>query len=82
MWHVKLLLIIALGKLFLEKGSDTSGPPGTKEFLEGVKNLPSNIELAQSPLISSEALALLAFYARAADLHHAAYLYASNTSSF
>lgn len=81
-WQVRLLLLIALGKLFLEKGADAFGPPGAKEYLEGVECLPSNIELAQTTLTSTEALALLAIYSRAADLHHAAYLYVRRFSGY
>ena len=47
-WRVKLLLIIALGKLFLEKGATAYGPPGMQEFLQGVHDLSSNIILAES----------------------------------
>ena len=74
-WRVRLLIIIALGKLFLEKGADVSGPPGIQEFLQSTVALPSSIELALNPIAAIETLSLLAVYAQAAELHDAAYLY-------
>ncbi len=74
-WHVKLLLVIALGRLFLERGATRFGPPGIREFLQGVNALPSNIVLSQDPLMAIETLCLLAIYAQAADMHDIAYLY-------
>jgi hypothetical protein len=76
-WQVKLLIIIALGKLFLEKGATSFGPPGIREFLQCVKIIPSTISLSQDPVTGIEALCLMAFYAQAADMHAAAYLYVS-----
>ncbi|CAH0020159.1 unnamed protein product [Clonostachys rhizophaga] len=75
LWQVKLLLIVALGKLFLEKGASKSGPPGVTEFRQGVNALPSTILLSQDPITATEVLCLLSFYAQAADLHETSYLY-------
>jgi hypothetical protein len=58
LWQVKLLLIVALGKLFLEKGASESGPPGVTEFRQGVSALPSSIVLSQDPLTAIEVLCL------------------------
>lgn len=76
-WHVRLLLVVALGRLFLERGATGFGPPGIREFLQGVNALPSNIVLSRDPLVAIEALSLLAIYAQAADMHSIAYLYVS-----
>lgn len=73
--HTKLLAIVATGKLLLEKGATTFGPPGIREFLHAVHILPSNLLLHQDSQLAIETLVLLAIYAQAADLHAAAYLY-------
>ena len=79
-WRVKLFLVVALGKLFLEKGATDLGPPGIREFLQGVHTLPSNIVLCEDPLMATETLCLLTIYAQAADMHIMAYLYVSTCS--
>lgn len=73
--RTKFLAIIALGKLFLEKGATSFGPPGIREFLHATQILPPNLVLSQSPQTAIVTLSLLAVYAQAADLHVAAYLY-------
>ena len=73
--YSRFLLIIAVGKLFLEKGASESGPPGVDEFLQGANALPPIIVLSRDPLTAVETLCLLAFYAQAADLHELAFLY-------
>lgn len=77
-WQAKALAIIAVGKLFLEKGATEEGPPGIQEFLQCIASLPSAIDQARDPLASMEMLCVLAFYAHFADMHTAAYLYASS----
>lgn len=71
----KLLIVIALGKLFLERGATTLGPPGIREFLQAAHCLPSNIQLNTDPITSVEIFCLLSIYAQAADMHDTAYLY-------
>jgi hypothetical protein len=71
----KVLIVIALGKLFLGKGASNDGPPGMRDFLRSATTLPSNIALSYDPLMAAETLYLLAIYAQAADMHNAAYLY-------
>ncbi|RDW83477.1 hypothetical protein BP5796_04968 [Coleophoma crateriformis] len=79
-WHVKLLTVIALGRLFLGRGATSFGPPGIREFLQGVNALPSNVVISQEPLMAIETLCLLATYAEAADMHNAAYLFSGQAS--
>ncbi|RDW71016.1 hypothetical protein BP6252_07579 [Coleophoma cylindrospora] len=79
-WHVKLLMVIALGRLFLGRGATSFGPPGIREFLQGVNALPSNVVISQDPLMAIETLCLLATYAEAADMHSAAYLFSGQAS--
>ncbi|KAI1084311.1 hypothetical protein F5B20DRAFT_290696 [Whalleya microplaca] len=74
-WHTKLFALIALGKMFLERGATSLGPPGIREFLKGAKALPSNIILCQDAILAIETLCLLAIYAETANMHMAAYLY-------
>lgn len=76
-WHVKILMIIAFGKLFLEKGGTHHGPPGIQEFLQCVKTISTVTSISQDPLPTMETLCLMAYYAQAADMHTAANLYVS-----
>jgi hypothetical protein len=76
-WHLKLWLIIALRRLFLEKGATSLGPPGIHEFLPCISSVPSPISLSSDPITGIEALCLMAFYAQAAEVHTTAYLYVS-----
>jgi hypothetical protein len=59
----KLLLVVALGRLFLERGASSSGPLGIQEFLQGA-DLPSTLVLRQDPVITLETLFMLAIYAQ------------------
>lgn len=77
-WQTEILMIIALGKLFLERGATSLGPPGIREFLLSAITLPSNFTLIENPITAIEALCLLVIYAQAADMHRLAYLYVSN----
>ncbi|KAE9382229.1 hypothetical protein N431DRAFT_476868 [Stipitochalara longipes BDJ] len=79
-WRVKLLLVIALGRFFLERGATSSGPPGIREFLQGTHDLPPTLILRQDPVIALETLCLLAIYSQAADMHEVAYLYTGQAS--
>lgn len=74
-FKVKLSLIIALGRLFLEKRATVSGPPGTKDFLKAVRDFQPHAMVDEDPLMAMECLCLLATYALAADMHRMAYLY-------
>jgi hypothetical protein len=74
-WAIERYLVIALGKLFLERGATGLGPPGIREFLHVIKNLPSNMVLEQDPITAVESFCLLAIYAQAADMHRTAYLF-------
>lgn len=75
LWKTELLLVVALGKLFLGRGATSLGPPGVREFVQGSNILPSNIVLSREPIMAMETLCLLAIYAQAADMHRIAYLY-------
>ncbi|PMD32536.1 hypothetical protein L207DRAFT_518459 [Hyaloscypha variabilis F] len=75
----KLLLVVALGRLFLERGASSSGPPGIREFLQGA-DLPSTLVLRQDPVIALETLCMLAIYAQAADMHEVACLHTGDAS--
>lgn len=79
--QVQLLMIIAFGKLFREKGATKPHPPGYEDFLVADQYLPSHISLTQEPILAVETLCLLSQYSRAVDLHELAYLYVSSTVS-
>ncbi len=79
--EVKVLLIIALGKLFLGRGATSAGPPGIREYMQAVQGLPTNPILSQDPLVVVEIFCLLAIYSQAADMHNTAYLYVSICTS-
>jgi hypothetical protein len=74
-FKVKLSLIVALGRLFLEKGATVSGPPGITDFLRGFRDFQPHAMVDEDPLMAVECLCLLATYAQAADMHRMAYLY-------
>ncbi|KIV82671.1 hypothetical protein PV11_04765 [Exophiala sideris] len=74
-WHANILAILALGKLFLEKGASVIGPPGVREFQRAISVLPTTIILSQDPLTTIQTLLLLSMYSQAADMHSVAYLY-------
>ncbi|EXJ77855.1 hypothetical protein A1O3_09014 [Capronia epimyces CBS 606.96] len=80
LWQVEQLSVIALGKLLLERGVTSLGPPGVREFLHGIKKLPPGIFLHQEPITAIETLCLLAIYAQAVDMHRVAYLYVRTIS--
>lgn len=75
LWHVTLHLTIALGKLFLEKGSLSSDPPGLRDFYVAIDHIPRLVDLIQESLQAMEMLCLLVFYAQAVSLNHIAYAY-------
>ncbi|QKX61855.1 uncharacterized protein TRUGW13939_09011 [Talaromyces rugulosus] len=79
-FKVKLSLIVALGRLFLEKGATVSGPPGITDFLRGVRDFKPHTMTDEDPSIAVECLCLLATYAQAADMHRMAYLYIGQAS--
>ncbi|KAI1627906.1 hypothetical protein EDD37DRAFT_281792 [Exophiala viscosa] len=74
-WQVKLLMVAATGKLFLEKGATNLGPPGIQEFFQCVQAFSAIVCRIQDPSTTIETLCLMAFYAQSADLHTAAHLY-------
>jgi hypothetical protein len=74
-WNMKILLIAALGKLFLEKGATVSGPPGIGEFLQALRHFQPHSTLDEDPVMVVGNLCLLVLYAHAADMHRMAYLY-------
>jgi hypothetical protein len=76
----RLLLIVALGKMFLEKGASSSGPPGIREFIQGANLFPPALAIGREPVMAMETLCLLAFYAQASHIHDAAYLFVSHLS--
>ncbi|KAI1392697.1 uncharacterized protein F4822DRAFT_425900 [Hypoxylon trugodes] len=78
-WVVQVSAVVALGRLFLEKGATGSRPPGFQEFLQGSDAVPSNTILLLYPLLAIEALCLLSVYAHSADMHAVAYLYIAQT---
>ncbi|KEY66062.1 hypothetical protein S7711_09427 [Stachybotrys chartarum IBT 7711] len=79
-WPTLLLLVIATGKLFLEKAPRGSGPPGFENFLQSVDLLPTAIELGKDPRTAIETICLLTFYSQAVGLHNLAYLYAGHAA--
>ncbi|KAF3067418.1 hypothetical protein GL218_08454 [Daldinia childiae] len=79
--YANVFAIVALGKLLLERGATSFGPPGIEEFIQSVKALPSSVFLCQEPPLAIETLCILAIYAQAADKHIAAYLYVSQAIS-
>jgi hypothetical protein len=72
-----LLLVVALGKLFLGVGHTPSAPPGAREFSLAAHILPSNLAMTQSLPDALESLCLAAMYAHIAAIHDAAYTYVS-----
>ena len=76
-WQARLLAIMALGKLYIEKGAPIGQPPGFYEFHQADLALPSPLQLVHSPVAAVETLCLLSHYAQAADLHEMAVIYVS-----
>lgn len=74
-FKVKVSLITALGRLFLEKGATVSSPPGIKDFLRALRDFQPHAMVDEDPVMAVECLCLLATYAQAADMHRMAYLY-------
>lgn len=66
--QVQLLVLIALGRLFREKESSESRPPGHREFLLADRALPSHLILLQDPVTAVETLCLLSYYAQAVHM--------------
>lgn len=73
LWNVQLLLVIALGKMFLGKGSSEFGPPGATDFLRSLKMKRDILEYHEDPLLSIEIHCLRALYLFSADMRDAAY---------
>ncbi|KIW16841.1 hypothetical protein PV08_04031 [Exophiala spinifera] len=80
-FHAEILAILALGKLFLEKGASTLGPPGIHQFQGATSALPNIATASEDPISIIETLLLLSIYSQAADMHHAAYLYIGQAAS-
>ncbi|KIV84695.1 hypothetical protein PV11_00463 [Exophiala sideris] len=74
-WHVKFLIVAAIGKLFLEKGATIFGPPGIQEFLQCIPAISTILCRVHDAPTTIETLCLMAFYAQSADMHTAAHLY-------
>lgn len=78
-WQVQLLVTVALAKLFGEKDSAGTAPPGSREFFLAEKVLPCRFQLLQDPITAVETLSLLSWYAQAADLHDLVGIYVKHS---
>lgn len=75
LWYVHLLLILAFGKAFTCKQSQSKKAPGDDMFIKAVALLPSEIMLWRRPLQSCEVLCCIALYLQCLDCRIAAHNY-------
>lgn len=72
-WHVQLLLVIAFGKLFLQRGTSPLGPPGAREFLRALRLQEDVLDFWDDPSLRIEILCLISLYLLTADMRPTAY---------
>lgn len=75
LWYVHLLLVLAFGKAFTCKQSQSKKAPGDDMFIKAVALLPSEIMLWRRPLQSCEVLCCIALYLQCLDCRIAAHNY-------
>ncbi|PWY64980.1 hypothetical protein BO94DRAFT_428520, partial [Aspergillus sclerotioniger CBS 115572] len=75
LFHLKILLVLAVGKLILGESDDCSLTPGNSLFLSAQTLLPNLSDLYKSERHGVEVLGLVAFYMQSTNRKDEAYLY-------
>lgn len=74
-WHAQLLLVIAFGKLFLQRGASALGPPGATDFLRAIQLQSDDLDVGQDPVTKIEVLCMISLYLNTLDMRASAYYY-------
>ena len=77
LWYCQFLIILALGKAFLEPTRRHAAPTGFDLFAQAISLLPPVPEMQNDPILAVEVLALVALYMYCVDLRASAYTYVS-----
>jgi proline utilization trans-activator len=80
LWTAQLLLVIALGKMFLVRGASTLGPPGATEAMKALELISDVLDLWEDPVLRIESLCLASLYILTADLRSTAYTMVRGTA--
>jgi proline utilization trans-activator len=74
LWHTQFLLVIAFGKLFLQRGASTLGPPGAGDFLSALRLQTDFLDMWEDTVLHVEVLCLMSLYLWIADMRATAYV--------
>jgi hypothetical protein len=75
LWHIQMLVILALGTSILSRESGPSGPTGSQYYARAIEALPDCHQLLQEPVLAIEILGLVALFMQAMDMRVAAHQY-------
>ena len=76
-WRAHYLLILALGKGFLNRVGQNNQPPGTDLYKRAMQTLPDTTYLCKDPIPSMEILCCAALYLQCLDMRSSALLLVS-----
>jgi proline utilization trans-activator len=79
LWHAQFLLVIAFGKLFLQRGASTLGPPGAGDFLAALRLQTDLLDIWKDTVLHVEVLCLMSIYLWIADMRATAYVVVSRS---
>ncbi|KAK5226801.1 hypothetical protein LTR72_002790 [Exophiala xenobiotica] len=75
LWYTQCLLLLALGKGFLNVRHSPDNTSSVDFFLRAMAILPDTIVLHDEPVLAAEVLATIALYFYCLDMRHSAYSY-------
>lgn len=82
LWYTQCLLLLALGKGFLNVRHSPDNTSSVDFFLRAMAILPDTIVLHDEPVLAAEVLATIALYFYCLDMRHSAYSYVSTERGF
>ncbi|KAL5362023.1 fungal-specific transcription factor domain-containing protein [Aspergillus floccosus] len=75
LWYIHFLLILALGRTFIQTKSHEKKPPGISYFVKALHILPDHNRLYASPMTATEILCCIAIFYQALDCRSPAHNY-------
>ncbi|KIW80709.1 hypothetical protein Z517_07325 [Fonsecaea pedrosoi CBS 271.37] len=75
LWYIQCLLLLALGKGFLNVRNSPDNTSSTDYFVRAMSILPDTTELYEEPVLAVEVLATVALYFYCLDMKQSAYSY-------
>lgn len=81
LWYTHFLLILAFGKAFTARRSESNLPPGAEFFVSALQRLPDTLYLLRDPVSASEVLCCIALYLQCIDYRLMAHVYVRATQA-